>query len=261
MPSSPPCKIWESCKTRTKVLFANVFILCIFFVWTLLALPFLCFFVFVQALRGIGRAQAAREGTWLYARISLRLLSPIIPVHCHDTLAVKRSTPCILVANHQSFLDLYLFGLQDEPNVCMLTKAWPFKKLFFFAPIMRMAGYINVEELSASNVQQFCHQRLQEQVTLIVFPEGKRTRTGALGKFHTGAFQLAIQEKIPVVPMIIDGSYEVFRTGAWYFRPRPITIRFLPPVFPENFLHEVLPHRSMMRHVRGQFMQKLASTT
>jgi 1-acyl-sn-glycerol-3-phosphate acyltransferase len=65
---------------------------------------------------------------------------------------------------------------------------------------------------------------LDSGVSLIVFPEGSRTRNGSVGDFRTGIFRLAQKFGTPIVPMSIVGSYEFFRTGDWILHPGKITV-------------------------------------
>lgn len=226
---------------------ANTSVFAIFLLWTLGM--FFWFPLYVLWLMALGNsfARANRCGIWLYARTLMRRLSPFVHVHIEQVDMVRRHAPCILIANHLSFLDLYLFGLQDEPDLCMLTKTWPFRLLFFFAPAMHAAGYINVEPLSPEETEQRALQRLAEGATVIVFPEGRRSRDGATGRFHAGAFRLALRAGVPVVPLVIAGSDNVCAVGKKYLQPGTVTMRFLSPLRPENFTHETLPHRAMMR--------------
>ncbi len=67
-------------------------------------------------------------------------------------------------------------------------------------------------------------EALDGGTSLIIFPEGKRTRDGRLGEFEAGGFRLAQQLGVPIVPVRLAGSFQHFRTGHWMLRPRTITI-------------------------------------
>lgn len=226
---------------------ANGAVFAVFLLWTLGMFLGFPLYVLWRMAHKCSFARANRCGIWFYARTLMRLLHPFVPVHIENVDMVRRHAPCILIANHLSFLDLYLFGLQDEPDLCMLTKTWPFRLLFFFAPAMYAAGYINVELLTPEETEQRALQRLAEGATVIVFPEGRRSRDGSTGRFHAGAFRLAMCARVPVVPLIIGGSDAVCAVGKKYLHPGAVTMRFLPPLRPEDFAHEPLPHRAMLR--------------
>jgi 1-acyl-sn-glycerol-3-phosphate acyltransferase len=65
---------------------------------------------------------------------------------------------------------------------------------------------------------------LDSGTSLIIFPEGKRTRDGSLSEFEDGGFRLAQQLGVPIVPVTLAGSFEHFRTGHWMLRPGVVTI-------------------------------------
>ena len=69
-----------------------------------------------------------------------------------------------------------------------------------------------------------------EQLTLVVFPEGTRSRDGHLGRFLRGSFALAQETQAPLVPAAIDGGQRVYPPGARRVRPGPITVQLGPPI-------------------------------
>ncbi len=202
--------------------------------------------------------EAARRFITFYGRGMLFLLRPWLPLRVENAAIAQQHGPCVLVLNHQSFLDLYLLGSQRESNVCIVSKSWPYKTLFFFAPIMRLAGYVDAEALEPEEVERICLLRLQQGASMVFFPEGTRTKDGSLQKFHVGAFRLACQAGVPVVPMLIQHAWHVFPRGAKLFAPRMLNIQLLQPVLPQKFYGEDLPHRALMRHVRQLFIQNLS---
>jgi 1-acyl-sn-glycerol-3-phosphate acyltransferase len=204
---------------------------------------------------------ANRKYIWFYGYTTLFFLRPWLPVHIRNPGLAVRYPRAIIVPNHQSFLDIYLLGAQGQANICQVTKSWPYRLLFFFAPTMRSAGYIDAESLPAEDVEALCLQRLQEGATLVIFPEGRRTRNGSLGRFHSGAFRVAVRAQIPVLPLLIKNTFRIFPPGSKTFAPAPIEMAFLDPVFPQDFAAALLPHRAMMRHVRTQFLQHLHNAT
>jgi 1-acyl-sn-glycerol-3-phosphate acyltransferase len=67
-------------------------------------------------------------------------------------------------------------------------------------------------------------EALDGGTSLIIFPEGKRTRDGRVDEFEDGGFRLAQQLGVPIVPVTLIGSFEHFRTGHWMLRPHVVTI-------------------------------------
>ncbi len=201
----------------------------------------------------------ARRFITFYGRGMLFFLRPWLAVRIQQADMAYKQGPCVLVVNHQSFLDLYLLGSQKQSNLCLVSKSWPYKKLFFFAPIMRLAGYIDAEALAPEEVARLCLLRLQQGATVVFFPEGTRTKDGKLQKFHMGAFMLACEAGLPVVPMLIKNAWHVFPRGAKLFAPQAIDMELLDPVHPKYFYGHDLPHRALSRAVRQLFINRLSS--
>ncbi len=259
MPLSPTCAMREPSGGKISRVFSSAAIYAVFILWTLLLLPCMLGLAALHRIRPEHMGSASRRYIWLYGRSMLRLLRPWLPVCVRNADMAVRHPASIIVCNHQSFLDIYLLGAQEQTNVCLIAKRWPFRLLFFFAPAMRCAGYIDAESLPAEEVEARCLQRLREGVTLVIFPEGRRTRTGVLGKFRAGAFYLAERSGRPVLPLLVHNSFQALPPGGRLFCPCRIRMEFLEPVRPQDFADALLPHRAMMRHVRQLYVQRLAA--
>lgn len=202
--------------------------------------------------------ELTRRFNWCFGRITLTIIAPVIPYRLERTDLAVRHPGSILICNHQSALDLYLLAAQDQSNLCIVAKHWPFR-LFFFAPAMRHAGFIDAENMEPEAFQALCCQRLKEGVTLVMFPEGRRSRDGRLGRFHSGAFRVAVASGRPVLPLVIHDSRQVFPPGAKWFRMRPVKMDFLDPIWPGDFADSDLPHRAMMRYARQAYVERLGN--
>ena len=248
-------------RRNNKHIVSSLAIAAIFICWTIIILP--CTLL-IAALHGFWPAamgNASRKYIWFYGRATLFFLRPWLPVRLRNPDLAVRYPRSVILPNHQSFLDIYLLSAQSQANVCMVTKNWPYRRLFFFAPTMRSAGYIDAESLPAGDVEELCLRRLQEGATLMIFPEGRRSRDGSLGRFHSGAFRVAVAAQVPVLPLLIKNTFHIFPPGGRTFNPAPIEMEFLDPVFPCDFAAGLLPHRAMMRHVRARFLRHLPNPT
>ena len=100
------------------------------------------------------------------------------------------------------------------------------RKIPFVGKACESAGHIFVDRSSPKKVLATMRQAessLKDGVSLVVFPEGARTFTGHMGYFKRGAFQLADELQLEVVPVTIDGSFEILpRPGKWIHRHRMI---------------------------------------
>jgi 1-acyl-sn-glycerol-3-phosphate acyltransferase len=90
---------------------------------------------------------------------------------------------------------------------------------------------------SIKKVYREAAEWLRNGMSVVFFPEGTRSKTGKMGKFQNGAFKLAIQEKIPILPIVINGTREAIPKGSWIFKTKvrgKLTV--LPPVETKDFL-------------------------
>ena len=97
------------------------------------------------------------------------------------------------------------------------------------------AGHVFVDNSSPSAIRRTmakAERTLQGGMSVVVFPEGSRTRTGRMRPFHKGAYQLSMEFGLPVVPVTIDGAFDVLPRGSWLPRPGRIKLTIHPPVDP-----------------------------
>lgn len=139
----------------------------------------------------------------------------------------------ILVSNHQSWFDVFALA-------GMLPVRYSFvgKKELAGIPVFGTAwarvGHYAVDrsdyKASMASLREVGDRMKAEGVTLVMFPEGTRSPTGKLARFKKGAFVLAIEAQVPVVPVAVVGSRRVLPKGAWRARPGRIAIRVAPPI-------------------------------
>ena len=143
----------------------------------------------------------------------------------------------ILVSNHYSYFDIpCILAVVPQP-IRFMAKASLFKVPLFGGAIGR-AGFIPVDRKDRSTaVKSFdlASRRIQQGNTIVIFPEEGRTSTRTLRPFQRGAFLLALKSKLPVVPIAIDGTYQVFPVGARSVRPGRVTVRLARPIEPTEF--------------------------
>jgi 1-acyl-sn-glycerol-3-phosphate acyltransferase len=139
--------------------------------------------------------------------------------------------PYIVVANHQSFVDILLISqLPWEMK-------WLSKEAFFKYPLigwlMRMAGDVKLirgKRESIKAAMDSCKDRLSKHVSVMIFPEGTRSEDGKLQKFKDGAFRLAIETGTPILPLVLDGTHPALQKGDWRFGVADAEVRVLEPI-------------------------------
>jgi 1-acyl-sn-glycerol-3-phosphate acyltransferase len=143
--------------------------------------------------------------------------------------------PYVVVSNHESYADIFLF--------CHFPweMKWLSKHTIFQIPVMgwmmRMALDVPVrrgERESAVAALAECRDRLSRRVSVMIFPEGTRSRTDDLLPFKDGAFHLAIQTGVPILPVAVAGTRNCMAKGSFAFRPAHAKARVLAPISTEG---------------------------
>lgn len=158
-----------------------------------------------------------------------------IPVTVEGLENLRRDAPQIVVSNHVSGFDIFaLASVLPGPFVFIGKKE--LDKIPFFGLVWRAAGHISIDrsnrQKAIATLQEAGRRIREENSTVIVFPEGTRSRTGDLLPFKKGAFALATEAAVPVVPTVVIGSSHIMRGGSWQVHPNPVTIRFGSPIIP-----------------------------
>lgn len=144
--------------------------------------------------------------------------------------------PRIFIGNHQSFLDMPLLAALPW------QMKWVSKDGLFKVPllgqIMAMSGHLSVKRgtTQALNSMKKLHPYLDAGIPVMMFPEGTRSRTGELLKFKGGAFMLSSDTKVPVQPILIQGTRTIIEPDSFLIQPTgKIVASILPPIHPEDY--------------------------
>lgn len=163
----------------------------------------------------------------------------------------------VVTVNHQSMLDIPLMYALPHLNFKWVAKKgvlkWP-----LFGIVMRLHGDITVDDKgSVSKAKGFILkglERLKEGTSIVIFPEGSRSRDGEIHNFKEGAFLLAKEAGVPILPCVIDGG-KTFHNG-WRIRCNTFHVSILPPVTVE--MVEAKTPRELLNMVREKTVNELA---
>lgn len=142
----------------------------------------------------------------------------------------------IIVANHQSCYDIFLIIGFLRYKIRWMMKS-SLMKIFILGRASRISGHIAVDTSSPSKTHETymrACQTITNGVSLMVFPEGRRSVTGELGPFRRGAFMIADKLQLPVLPITIRGTFEVmprdrdFKFANWH----PLSMIIHEPIQP-----------------------------
>lgn len=194
---------------------------------------------------------------WLYGRGWIALVSPFITFRRLGFKDTSYPTPCIFVINHLSFFDTFCMAMLPKGNVAFAVAAWPFKMLWF-TPFMRLARYLDVQSLIWEEIQRQARFIFERGGSVLFFPEGHRSRDGAVKRFYSGAFRMSVESGIPIIPLCITGTDTLLPPGSFWLNPTTVTFKMLPPVYPDGF-EGPSGHRMFREHVKEMIKQEVAS--
>jgi 1-acyl-sn-glycerol-3-phosphate acyltransferases len=145
---------------------------------------------------------------------------------------IDRDKRYILIANHHSYFDIpCIFAAIPQPIRFMAKKSLFSIPIFGWA--IGRAGFIPIDRKNRRTaVKSFdlAVNRIRRGNTIVIFPEEGRSRERAMRPFQRGAFLLAIRSELPILPLAIDGTYEVLRVGAKTITPGVVTIHVGTPI-------------------------------
>lgn len=191
---------------------------------------------------GIPLTLLTRNIRWLYrasqriANLGLRAAG--IRFHVTGREYIPANRPCIYMANHVSNLDppALIPMLPGTPSV-MLKKS--LMSIPLLGAAMRLARFVPVERDgsrdSAVRSAKAAAAALESGLSLLIFIEGTRSRTGRLLPFKRGPFHLAQSTQTPIVPIAIHGTERMLQKGSAAVTPGTAHIRFLPAIDPANY--------------------------
>ncbi len=175
-----------------------------------------------------GRPASARVMRW-WGRAFVRVGGWTVTTEGAENLPPEGA---ILVANHQSLLDIPLLVAAFDREVKFLAKA-ELGRIPVFGRSMRAAGNLFVDREDPRDAVRVIREAggaMRRGDVIVIFPEGTRSPDGSIGEFKPGAFFIARKTGAPLVPVYVGGSAEALPKGTFIARPAPLVARVLPPV-------------------------------
>ena len=169
-----------------------------------------------------------------WARSMLRFAGVTVEVHGLENLDGR---PCVFVANHQSDWDIpVVLGYLDEPHGIVAKDS--LAKIPGIKSWMEFIGCIFIDRSDARKALRTINEagsRIPEGESILIFPEGTRSKGEEIGDFKNGAFKTAVKYNAPITPVAINGSYKIMEAnGGKWIRPGHIILTILPPVETEG---------------------------
>jgi 1-acyl-sn-glycerol-3-phosphate acyltransferase len=164
--------------------------------------------------------------TWSMVYIMINVKKKII-----DPQYANFSEPAVIISNHQSFLDI-LALVMLHPKLILLTNNWVWNSPVFGA-VARMADFYPVAN-GAENSLEVLADRVKHGYSVVIFPEGTRSPDGEIKRFHKGAFYLAEQLNIGILPILIHGTGYTMAKNDFLLKDGTITIKYLPRIMQDD---------------------------
>jgi 1-acyl-sn-glycerol-3-phosphate acyltransferase len=146
----------------------------------------------------------------------------------------RRHVPCrggvLLVANHQSYLDPVLLGVHLQRHMSYLAKSELFTNRYFAWLIRSLNAFPVKQGTGDVGAVRETIKRLREGHMLNIYPEGSRSEDGEIGPMLPGAALVVKKAGVPIVPVVIEGSFHAWPKGRKLFRPHPVSVMYGPPL-------------------------------
>lgn len=169
------------------------------------------------------------HATGWWSRVFLWFTLCRVEVHGRENLP-QSAAPCVVVANHQGAYDIFALNARIG-----IPFKWVMKQELRNIPLVgkacEAAHYIFVDETRPSSIAQTIADAKRVLATgnsIFIFPEGSRTLTGRMTRFKKGAFVIASELDVPILPVSIDGSYDVLKRGSYLPHPHKIILTIHP---------------------------------
>lgn len=186
-------------------------------------------------LRSPRRAAICRAAPRLWGGGLLRAAGVRVEVEGVEHL--RRDGPQVIAANHESWFDVFALAATLPVDYRFVAKQ-ELSRIPLFGAAWLACGHISINRedrhAARESLGEAGRKIREEALTVILFPEGTRSPDGRLLPFKKGAFVLAIQMGVPLVPVGISGSRAVMAKGAWRVRPGIIRIRIGAPIAVEG---------------------------
>jgi 1-acyl-sn-glycerol-3-phosphate acyltransferase len=166
----------------------------------------------------------------IWARLLAKVSRVSVTVEGFENLPLHQSI--VLAVNHQSAADILIL-LAYLPTYFKFVAKKELFKIPLFGTYLKLAGYIPIDRhktLTAHKTLYDTSKLIRRGSSILIFPEGTRTRDGNLGQFKRGSLVIARQAGVPIVPVAISGSFNILPRGTFIINPSKVKLTIGEPL-------------------------------
>lgn len=168
----------------------------------------------------------------VWARCVCTLFFVKVKVYGRENIA--RNQSYVFIANHQGAFDIWaIYGYLNHNFKWLMKKS--LEKIFLVGFACKKCGHVFVDDSNIRGIKETiedAEKQLKDGMSVVIFPEGSRTWDGKMTPFKRGAFMLAAEFKLPIVPITINGSFKAMPRTTYNVNPTTVTLTIHKPFFP-----------------------------
>lgn len=168
---------------------------------------------------------------------------------------IELNKPHIYIINHMGMFDIPAILVAVPQTARFIAKKELFK-IPLFSMGMRYAGMLPIDRGNSDEAKKTLQRATatiqNDKCSVLIFPEGTRSKSGLIENFKKGGFILASQGKIPIIPTVIEGSLNIVPKGSFLVKMGKMKIKFLDKVDTNNYTYET--RNNLVKDVRNKMI-------
>ncbi|XP_048130955.1 1-acyl-sn-glycerol-3-phosphate acyltransferase-like isoform X2 [Rhodamnia argentea] len=212
--------------------------------------------------------ERTRQGN-IYGHVTGRLLMWILGNPIEFEGLEYADEKAIYICNHASPIDIFLIMWLTPTGTIGIAK----KEIIWyplFGQLYVLANHLRIDRSNPTaaieSMKEAAHAVVKNNLSLIIFPEGTRSKNGRLLPFKKGFVHLALQARRSIVPIVLTGTHLAWRKGGLHVRPAPLTVKFLPPIKTDEWTADHIDeyvemvHDMYAKHLPGSQRPRASNT-
>ncbi|MDR3056824.1 MAG: 1-acyl-sn-glycerol-3-phosphate acyltransferase [Prevotella sp.] len=176
-----------------------------------------------------------------WSKLACRLALCRIKVVRHSKLDPNKSY--VFVPNHQGAFDIFLIYGYLNQNIKWVQKQ-ELRKLPFVGKASEIAGHVFVDQSNLKSMKNTivkAEAQLGKGSSMVIFPEGARTKTGKMGRFKRGAFVIAKEMNLEIVPVTVNGPFDLMKINTYLINPCKLELIVHEPISTKELTDDNMP--------------------